>query len=131
MFFGCEGKDIKTESNPEAERAAVASAETWLQLIDTGRYSESWEQMATTFKASVPKGAWQKYSYSLRKPLGGFISRKLISSRYTKSLPSAPRGEYVIVQYSTSFEEKKDVVETVTPVLDGDGRWRVSGYYVK
>jgi hypothetical protein len=29
------------------------------------------------------------------------------------------------------FTNKKEAVETVTPMKDEDGFWRVSGYYVK
>jgi hypothetical protein len=47
------------------------------------------------------------------------------------SLAGAPDGEYVVIQYETSFENKKSSIETVTPMLDKDGKWRVSGYYVK
>ena len=47
------------------------------------------------------------------------------------SLPGAPDGEYVVIQFDTSFTNKKVAVETVTPMKDEDGIWRVSGYYVK
>ena len=33
--------------------------------------------------------------------------------------------------YASSFEHKKAAVETVTPMLDKDGHWRVSGYFIK
>ena len=131
LLCGCEGKDISYERNPEAERAATVSTEAWLRLVDSGRYSESWEQMAEVFKVNVANNAWQRYFYSLRKPLGKIISRKMMSCRYTKSLPKAPKGEYVLIQYSTSFEKKASTIETVTSMLDRDGRWRVSGYFIK
>jgi hypothetical protein len=35
------------------------------------------------------------------------------------------------VQFDTSFERKSAAVETVTPMIDPDGRWRVSGYFIK
>jgi hypothetical protein len=46
-------------------------------------------------------------------------------------LPGAPDGEYVVIQFEASFEKKKAAVETVTPMVDEDGEWRVSGYYLK
>jgi hypothetical protein len=55
----------------------------------------------------------------------------LRSKHYTNTLPGAPDGEYVVIQYETSFENKKSAIETITPMLDEDGRWRVSGYYIK
>ncbi len=42
-----------------------------------------------------------------------------------------PDGEYVVVQLETSFANKKAAVETVTPMLEKDGRWRVSGYFIR
>lgn len=58
-------------------------------------------------------------------------SRKLKSATYTKTLPGAPDGEYVVIQYDSSFVNKKSAVETVTPMLDKDGKWRVSGYFIR
>jgi hypothetical protein len=59
------------------------------------------------------------------------VSRKFKSAQYTKSVPGAPDGEYVVLQFDTSFANKKEAVETVTPMLDPDGKWKVSGYYIK
>jgi hypothetical protein len=59
------------------------------------------------------------------------LSRKTISQNHTKTLPGAPEGEYVVIQYKTSFKNKASAIETVTPALDKDGIWRVSGYYIK
>ena len=39
---------------------------------------------------------------------------------------SSKSGKYVY-----SFGNKKAAVETITPMLDKDGKWRVSGYYIK
>jgi hypothetical protein len=67
----------------------------------------------------------------VRKPLGSLVSRKLKSAKYTKTLPGAPDGEYVVLQFATSFTNKKEAVETITPMLDKDGKWKVSGYFIK
>ena len=42
-----------------------------------------------------------------------------------------PDGEYVVILYDTSFENKKSAVETVTQMIDKDGNWHVAGYYIK
>jgi hypothetical protein len=42
-----------------------------------------------------------------------------------------PKGEYVILQYKTEFAGRGKVIETITSMLDKDGKWRVSGYFVK
>ena len=131
LFCGCEDDEPKHKRNPEAERAATAAVENWLKLADSGRYAETWDYMASNFKEDVTKSDWYIYFSSLRKPLARAISRKLISARYTTSIPGVPKGEYVIIQYSTFFEKKRNAVETITPVLDKDGKWRVSGYQIQ
>ena len=114
-----------------AEDAAVAASQSWLALVDAGEYSESWDEAAGYFKTAVTKEQWQRSLTAFRRPLGDVLSRRLKLRKYTTTLPGAPDGEYVVIQYETSFENKKSAIETVTPMLDTEGKWRVSGYYIK
>jgi len=68
---------------------------------------------------------------AFREPLGKVMNRGVIKKKYMTSVPGAPDGEYVVIQYSANFENKKNAIETVTPMKDTDGEWRVSGYYIK
>jgi len=113
------------------EQAAQAAAQAWLSLVDRGMYAESWAEAATYFKGAVTQEGWMQSMKSIRQPLGENISRKLLSATHTRTLPGAPDGDYVVIQYQASFEKKQSAVETVTPMLDKDGKWRVSGYYIK
>jgi hypothetical protein len=119
------------KANEVAEKAAITASTAWLSLVDGENYAESWNQAAASFKAAVTKEQWQSMVKAVRIPLGKVVARKLKSKQYTKTLPGAPDGEYVVIQYETTFENKKSAVETVTPMLDKDGKWRVSGYYIK
>lgn len=119
------------KSNPAAEQAAIQSAQVWLDSVDEGNYTKSWEDAAATFKSAVSQAQWEKSARAVRTPLGKMLSRKIISKRYATSLPDAPAGEYVVIQYETTFENKTKAVETVTPTLDKDGQWKVDGYYIK
>ena len=126
LFSACTIKQ-----NPEAEKAAVKVAEPWLKLIDTGKYAESWKEAATFFKKEVNEKVWLQQLTTIRKPLGKNLSRKLVSKKYITKLPEAPKGEYVVLQFESSFENKKFAVETVTPMIEKNGEWKVSGYYIK
>ena len=110
---------------------ALKSSDTWLTMIDEGRYSESWHNTSSYFKNIVGESQWAKTMKAVRMPLGDVISRKAVSQHYTRTLPGAPDGEYVVIQYKTSFKNKASAVETVTPALDKDSVWRVSGYHIK
>lgn len=114
-----------------AEKRAIEAADTWLKLIDAHQYTKSWETAAELFKNGISMEQWKQSLNAARRPLGKVTKRTVKSKQYTTSLPGAPDGQYVVIQYETSFENKRSSVETVTPMLDKDGKWRVSGYYIK
>jgi hypothetical protein len=122
---------VCAHSQQNLEQLAQQSAEGWLALVDSGKYADSWQEASSIFKAHVTKDQWQSMLQASRDPFGKMISRKLKSASYTKTLPGAPDGDYVVLQYDTSFEHKQSAVETVTPMLDKDRKWRVSGYFIK
>jgi len=111
-------------------KAALPSAEAWLALVDEGSHAESWDEAAAYFKSAVSQEKWKESLQSLQRSLGKVISREVKSKSYVTSLPGAPDGEYVVIQFDTSFANKKFAVETVTPMMDKDGKWRVSGYFI-
>ncbi len=118
-------------AEPEKEKAAVAAAEKWVVLVDGGKYAESWKDAATYFKNAVKQEQWEQAVQAVRNPLGKLVSRKVKSSTYKTALPGAPDGEYVVITFETAFENKKTAIETVTPMMDKDSKWRVSGYFIK
>lgn len=115
----------------DKEKAAVSAAEKWLSLVDGGSYAASWDAAAGYFRNAITRDQWGQTLTAVRMPLGKVITRKVLDSSYATSLPGAPDGEYVVIRFNTSFERKRAAVETVTPMKDEDGVWRVSGYYIK
>lgn len=115
----------------EKETAAVQAAEAWLKLVDTEKYAESWKTAALYFKNAVTAEQWEQVIPAVRQPLGRVQSRQLASKHFMTELPGAPDGEYVVIQYQTSFENKKSAIETITPIRDKDKKWKVSGYFIK
>ncbi len=128
------------EETPEATPAAplvldtapaMAVAESWLAYVDKGHYAESWEDSAAYFRGAVPKAQWETTLAQVRGPLGIAIARKVRAATYTRSLPGAPEGEYVVIQYDTRFENRPLSVETVTPMREKNGTWKVAGYHIR
>ena len=115
----------------EREDAAQAAAETWLALVDSSKYQESWDAAAALFKGAVTAEQWKQAVSGARGPLGDLVSRKVKSREYAEALPGAPDGKYVVIQFETVFKKKASAIETVTSMVDPDGEWRVSGYFVK
>jgi hypothetical protein len=122
---------ISSATNTEKEKAAVIVAEKWLSMVDQGNYAESWKEAAALFRNAVKQEQWEQSLQAVRKPLGKLVSRKVNKKTYKTSLPGAPDGEYVVIEFETSFENKRTAFETLTPMREKDGKWRVSGYYIK
>ena len=112
------------------EKAAQAAAEKWLALVDAGNYGESYEAGAAFFRKALTKEQWVEAVGKARGPLGRLQSRTLLGAKPMTELPGAPKGEYVVLQYEAKFAGQT-AIETITPMKDADGVWRVSGYFVR
>jgi len=113
------------------QQDALAAAKNWLAIIDNGEYAKSWADAAPYFKKAITETEWVQSMQEVRKPLGKIISRKLKSQTPKTTLPNTPEGNYVVIQYETSFANGKSGIETVTPQLEKDGTWRVAGYHIQ
>ncbi|MEA3231485.1 MAG: DUF4019 domain-containing protein [Thermodesulfobacteriota bacterium] len=127
----CFSQNNQTKIDIKITQTAVKAADAWLKLVDDKKYGESWEQAAKFFRKAVSKENWKQSLSGILPSYGKIISRELISATYKTSLPGAPDGEYFVITYMTSFEKKEDSFETVAPMKDEDGVWRVSGYFIK
>jgi hypothetical protein len=116
-----------SDYDPDAERAA----RDWLALADVADAAGTWTAAASPFRRAVREDDWSRALDAARAPLGAVVARTLRSARAATELPGAPDGEYVVLEFDTQFERKRAAVETVTPMRDADGRWRVSGYYIR
>ena len=119
------------DAAPAKEAAAEQAARRWLALVDKGDYGGGWHSASGYFRRAIDNGRWRQTLAGVRGPLGAVMNRTLKARTYATELPGAPDGEYVVIQFDTSFQNKRSSVETVTPMLDQDGVWRVSGYFIK
>jgi len=119
------------EAKSDSTQPGIEAADSWMSLVTEGNYGESWEQASNLFKNAVSKSDWEKSLNGILPAFGKMINRELLSATFKTSLPGAPDGEYVVIEYKTKFEKKAEAIETVTPMKDTDGEWRVSGYYIK
>jgi hypothetical protein len=117
-------------SSPSTEPAQAAAA-AWLNLVDAADSRSSWDQASVSFKSAVSSAQWSQALSGVRGPLGALRQRERKAAQFTKTLPGAPDGQYVVLQYQSSFQNKANATETVTVALDPDGTWRVVGYFIK
>lgn len=134
VLIGLIALYFENASDPQhanERKTAQAAAERWLVNLDESRYFDAWQATAVIFRTKVPQPEHEKSLNRYRKPLGAKLSRELREAEYTESLPRAPKGKYVVVQFDTVFEKNPNAVETVVEELDQEGQWQVSGYFIR
>jgi DNA-binding CsgD family transcriptional regulator len=109
---------------------SVQAARGWADLLDQGRWDNSWRAAAALFKSSITAAEWAATIQAVRTPLGAVSSRTLQSATPADRLPGAPAGSYEIVQFRTDFAQRRDAIETVVMMREGT-TWKVSGYFIK
>jgi len=62
------------------------------ELVDSGKYTESWAAACELFKKAVTAEQWETAVRAARGPLGKLLSRRLDQAKFTRSLPGAPDG---------------------------------------
>lgn len=129
--LSCNSQNEELNSKSENIDKAIESSKQWLEIVDSSNYVKSWEISSELFKKAITKENWEKALEQVRLPLGEMVKRELRTKEFKTSLPGAPDGEYVVIVYSTEFKNKENSYETITPMKDKDGKWRVSGYYIK
>lgn len=121
---------IFSQNKKENKKAQIA-ATNWLVQIDKGEYLESWDNAAQYFQNQILQDRWSAALKASRGPLGNSTSRNINSSEFRSELPGAPDGNYYILTYNSSFENKASAIETITLTKGIDGKWRAVGYYIK
>lgn len=121
----------QAEDRNAAVQQAIKAADAWLTLVDEGKYRESWQQAASAFRDKITPERWETMAKATRVHTGALMSRKFKLAAYATSLPGAPPGQYVVIEYDASYVNIKSAIDKVTPMLDTDGQWRVSGNWIQ
>lgn len=122
---------LAADSKHAAEIAAAQKAgDAWLQLLDTEKYDQSWQQSSAFFQKKVPATAFQKGIETVRKPLDPVVTRTLHTAEYKTQLSGLPKGEYVVFVWETVFSNSKEMLESLI-MTDEDGQWKMIGYAVQ
>ena len=99
--------------------------------MDAGQSVEAWDAAAPILQSAVTRQGWIDVGKSVRAPLGAVKSRRQTSQVFTRTLPGVPEGDYVVIQYATDFAGRAGVIETVVPMRQPDGSWKVTTYRLR
>ena len=113
-------------------RAAAVqdAAREWLAIVDKLDVAASYAAAGATFREALTPDAWAAAMKDVREPLGAVVQRTANTTEFTEALPGHPRGEYALIGFRTSFEQKPVTRELLTLEVDGY-RWRVVGYTIR
>src|SRR4051812_48828122 len=84
-----------------ATKVAQSAAARWLALVDSGRYAASWDSAGVGLQTAISKAEWNAAAIAARSQVDPLGQRRLTTVQYSRELPDAPPGEYVMLQYST------------------------------
>jgi hypothetical protein len=112
------------------EQAAERQALGFLGYLDHGRYADSYAYTGMLIRSQLDRDAFAKQLEKARAGTGALLSRELIHASYATTVPGAPEGQYVVLEYNAAFANRQEAVETLTLSL-AKGYWRVNGYYIK
>ena len=108
--------------------AAGGEGDRWLDLIDHGKFDESWMAAAVVLQETISRKEWNADLTARQPKLGRMVMRERKSETYSRTMRGAPTGDYVIVTYLTKFEKMPLVEETLAVAKDAIGQWHVAGY---
>ena len=122
---------IAIAQDAETTQKAVAAAETFLTLLDEGKYAESWDTSAAAFRNAVTKEQWRAAAGQVRGGLGKFVSRSVMTGTNAPQAQRNAQGEFIVVKFMAKYSNLAAAIETVAPMKEADGQYRVSGYFVQ
>lgn len=102
----------------------------WLELIDRGRYFQSWQYASDNFKQNIDAAVWDKVLTGALQPLGKLEKRELIAMSHKSQLQGMPEGSYFVMQFICDFTNKKNLTETLFLEIQPSGLKTV-GYFIK
>lgn len=129
LLLLCTSNSFASENNILND--VESSARSWLALTDQGRYPESWKKASTYLQEKKTESEWIKTVQAIKEPLGLKDTRYIATAGIKEGLSGFPEGEYVVVQFYTTFKKQALALETITLVKETNGSWRVVDYAIE
>lgn len=117
---------VEAAFGEEAQNASELQARSWLNLIDNGKFDESYNEAGETLRGQYPQGMW-KFGLTLRMTKGKLESRELLQVSRTQEYAGLPIGEYQIVEFNSLFQYNNRQLERVVLQRTPSG-WEIADY---
>jgi serine/threonine protein kinase len=122
---------VPAEPGNKDRNAQQSAVRAWLETVDAGKYAEAWNLVSTLTRTLESESEWTTKLRAVREPLGQPTRREWIQTKSTGNLEGLPKGIYLIYTFNTNFAGKSGLKETLTLILQDDGRHRIIGYSIQ
>jgi Protein of unknown function (DUF4019) len=119
----------KIEAAAKQREAALKVAESYLILVDKGKYADSWEAHTSEVRNGIPRQKWVDALNKARKPFGRLLSRKL-NRMEMRASENPERIDQAWVYSNLVFQNGRNSGELVVVYFEKGKEWKVSGYYI-
>lgn len=119
-------------NKPDKDKAAAAAsaAVEFLQMVDAGKYADSWQIADSYLQKTIPLKDWEEKLTGMRATFGAIGQRELGKVSFAAPAEAMPDSEFILLEFDSRFN-LKEMKEIVTVVAGGDNRWRVVGYFIQ
>ena len=104
---------------------AARAAEDFLELIDEGRWADSYAATGAEFRRLNTLKVWGEVSARVRPPLGKLRTRDVIANEF---VPTPPQG-YRLIKFRSTYANGTQQTESVSLAWE-DGAWKVAGIVI-
>jgi hypothetical protein len=112
--------------SPDDEHAQETALQ-WLQLVDSGNYSDAAQMMAEEVRGQQD---WVNYFTTRRASLGRARDRKVVDLKHASTVPGdAELRLHAIIRFKSAFARKSLAIEEVVLMKRGCC-WEVCGYRI-
>lgn len=119
-------EEIKSPGH-EDEQFVIGSAKQFILFLDSGKYDESWEQLAPEIQGKMTKLAFTSVVKLMRVGVGDIKLRKLIGLKFIKDLKGAPSGTYAALFIESEFQRISGQEKVI--LMKSQGKWMIGGYF--
>jgi len=109
----------------------VQAAERIVDRLDDGSYQQLWQEAAPLFQVLNPAEKWIARQQLIRTAYGPRLSRQFYRLDQRNNFALSPDGHYCIVQFESSFQNKKYTIETIVLAETPAGVWLVRDYVIR
>jgi uncharacterized protein DUF4019 len=118
------------QARADGQQEALAAAQQWLKLVDTGEFGKSHQSAHPNLAKMVSRQFWEEKISDMRGDLGVILSRRLRTVEYSGDIKPPPVEEFYVFAFDTEMSKGGDMEEVVACRRGESGQWQVADYYL-